>query len=259
MIPVIRRPGKTLAPKTLPLVLLILGFAALAGWVDSTAARTSARTPTQVDTHDARGRNASQSFTFRQLNREWTNEVTEAAPVTQGGVTIHLTSPENRVRLHRHELRLTPLPDGSHGLHLSATFDGEGEVRARLEVGGGGSELEDQVTVPLQDTEIEGRVQIRATPDGYLFTTVELPPRAAVEIESRLAGRFTKLCNALAGPFLPMNCQALEAGLSRVVFPLPTPGETYLLPRDLLTTDEQATFEDYLRAGDAPDGAGGGR
>lgn len=190
---------------------------------------------------------ATRSFVFERLNREYTNEVARPAPSEQGGFRLELSSPRNRVRMTEHELRLTPLPDGSHRAVLTVEFEGGGRVDAVISVAGTANRIEDRVTVPLQRKTLEGRVRIDRLPEGYLFTALELPERVTVSIESRLAGRFLQTCNLLRA-LVPLECAALGTLVSRVDFPLPDPGGSYLLSNGELTDEDRAGLDAYLRS-----------
>ena len=191
---------------------------------------------------------AARTFVFERLNREYENEVVQPVPREQGGIRLLLTSPQNRVRLVGHELRLTPLPDGSHRAALTVEFEGGAEVEAEISVAGAASRIEDRVTVPLQSRTFDGRVTIERVAGGYVFTALELPERVTVTIESRLADRFLQTCNLLR-VLVPLECNALGALLSRVVLPLPDPGGAYLLPDRELTDKDRAALDGYLRGG----------
>jgi len=187
----------------------------------------------------------ARAFVFERLNREYANEVTEAEPMEQGGLRVQLTSPDNRVRLIHHELQLTPLTDGTHRAQLEVVVQGEGQVEAEVSVAGATSRLSDQVKVPRQTHSFEGRVAIERREAGYAFTALELPDNVTVWFESRLADRFLQTCR-LMGALLPLDCNALEALLSRVVLPLPPPGSSFLLPFSELTEENRRELDGYL-------------
>lgn len=190
---------------------------------------------------------AARSFVFERLNREYTNEVAQPAPREQGSFRLELSSPRNRVRMTEHELRLTPLPDGSHRVVLTVEFEGSGRVDAVISVAGTANRIEDRVTVPLQRKTLEGRVRIDRVSEGYRFTALELPERVTVSVESGLAGRFLQTCHLLRA-LVPLECAALGSLVSRVVFPLPDPGGSYLLSNGELTDEDRAGLDAYLRS-----------
>jgi len=190
---------------------------------------------------------APASFTFTPCNRTYQRLGAELAPVTQGAMTIAVRSPANRLDLLAHRLDLTPLADGTHRAHFVAEFSGTGELVADVGVGGVVSQLEDTVTVPRQQTVVDGRVRLARDGQGYEITPVELPEAVEVRIESRLAGRFGTLCDSLSLlPGTMLDCGALRAGLSRARVPMPDPGETYLLPAECLNASLRQRLDAYL-------------
>lgn len=212
------------------------------------AVATATTVTTVVAQEAATGSAGARTFTFDKLNREYTNEVTEAQPMKQGGIRLVLTSPQNKVRLIHHELRLAPLADGTHQASLDVEFEGGGQVEAEVSIGGAASQLTDEVTVPLQAKTFEGRVAIQRTEAGYVFTALELPERITVAIESQLAGRFLQTCRLMRA-MLPLDCNALDTLLSQVVLPLPEAGQSFLLPTAELTEENRRALDRYLGLG----------
>lgn len=190
----------------------------------------------------------ARSFSFERLNREYTNEVTETEPVEHGGIRIHLLSPQNRVRITQHQLRLTRRPDATYRAQLELEFEGGGQVEADLSIGDATTHLADRVTVPLQHRTFEGIVTVKTTPNGYVFTALELPDQVTVRIESQLAGSVVRTCRVM-GMLVPLDCGAVGALLSRVVLPLPDPGSPYFLPFEELTDRERQELDAYLQGG----------
>lgn len=198
---------------------------------------------------------AGETFVFERINRTYENEVTEAAPVEQGGITLHLTSPENRVTVEEHSLHLVPREDGTHDATLRVRFHGSGSLEGEIRMGESASPLRDELTVPPQEHTFEGRVSLDRVGEGYLVTAHELPERAVVEIESRLAERLVKSCR-LMQVLVPLNCGVLDALTSRAVLPLPGPGATYLLADAELSEEDRRQLDRYLQrvSADRPEG-----
>lgn len=187
------------------------------------------------------------SFTFAPCNRTYQQRNAVLAPVTQGAMTIAVSSPANHLDLLAHRLDLTPLADGTHRAHFVAEYAGGGELVADVGIGGVTSRLEDTVTVPRQQTVVDGRVRLARGEHGYEITTVELPPTVDVRIESQLAGRFAVLCDSLTLlPGVVLDCDAVRAGLSHARVPMPEPGETYLLPAECLNATLRHRLDAYL-------------
>lgn len=193
---------------------------------------------------------AAESFVFAPCNRTYSRGGTELAPVTRGPLTLSLSSPSNHLTLEEHELRLTPLADGTHRAVFTARFSGAGELVMDVDAGGAVSRLEDTVTVPEQERTVEGRVRLarRKVEEGravYELTTVELPEAVEIDVESALAGRFATFCQSLA-LVLALDCSGLHDALSRARVEMPPPGETYLLPGECLVPAVRRRLDAYL-------------
>lgn len=188
-------------------------------------------------------------LTFPRFNDVYEQPGAVSEPLTRGGVTIRLRSPENHLVLRSHRVRLAPLGDGSHWIELVADFAGRGRVIADLDFGNGQpTRFEDEVVLPPQTRTVIGRVVIALGENGdYEITPVELPETVSIAFESQLAGGLGDLCRTvslLAG--LAIDCGSLAAGLTTAAIPLPDPGDTYLLPADRLTADDRARLDAYL-------------
>lgn len=187
---------------------------------------------------------------FAQLNRTYPDAVTEIAPVTEGLVSIRLSSPSNQMTLRNHRLRLEPGPGGSHSAELRVEFEGRGRLVADVDVAGFGTRLQDNVVVPPQAANLEGRVKVRKVPGGYGVTPEQLPPRVAVRIESGLASRVVGVCESASRFSLSaMDCAGLARRLSVASVPLPAAGEEFLLEAAELTPAERQQLDAYLGAG----------
>lgn len=186
-------------------------------------------------------------FHFAGLDRPYRDESPELAPIQQGPLTIRLRSPSNTVILHRHELALTPLADGTHRARLEVELSGQGTLVADVDLSGTGSRLEDELVIPRQSKVFEGRVEISRAPGGYVFTALELPETVEVDFESRLAKTVLGTCRAMAlVPLISLNCAPLEKRLSTAVIPLPPPGQRFLLADAVLSDEDRGALDRYL-------------
>ena len=186
---------------------------------------------------------------FARLNRTYPDAVTEIAPISEGLVTIRLSSPKNQMTLRNHLLRLEPGPGGSHSADLRVEFEGKGVLVADVDVAGFGTRLQDNVVVPPQAANLEGRVKVRKVAEGYLVRPEQLPPRVAVRIESGLAGRVVAVCESASRVSLAeMDCAGLASRLSKASVPLPAVGEELLLEAAELTPAERQQLDSYLGA-----------
>lgn len=184
---------------------------------------------------------------FERLNRAYEDIAQEIAPIVEGAITIRLSSPDNRMTVRNHQLRLEPGSAGSHSAELRVEFEGRGRLVADVDVGGLGSRFEDEVTVPAQAANLEGRVRVQKAEGGYLVTPEQLPPRVAVRIQSGLAGQIVGLCETAAQiPFTSLDCSGLNRRLSTAVVPLPAPGESYLLENADLSAEERRLLDASL-------------
>lgn len=191
---------------------------------------------------------AATVFQFDRLNRSYQMDDSQVAPVRQGPVTIHLSSPRNTLVVRGHSLALRPLGDGLHEASVGLDFLGSGDLTADLVTAAGtSSRLEDLVVVPRQTVQVDGQVSFARVPGGWDVTAHSLPSRVAVDIRSRLAGSLVTMCGQMA-LFLGLDCDGLDRSLSRVEVPLPEAGSVFHLPEEELTADEVARLEAYLSA-----------
>jgi hypothetical protein len=163
-------------------------------------------------------------------------------------VTVRLTSPRNSLTVRNHLLRLEPGVGGSHSADLRVEFSGKGWLVADVDVGGAQTRLQDEVVVPPQVVNLQGRVRLRRVQGGYEVTPEELPRQVGVRIESGVGRQLVELCDSVSAlPIADMDCGSLQRALSRVSVPLPAPGETFLLEDSDLTGAERQQLDGYLR------------
>lgn len=185
-------------------------------------------------------------FSFDSLNRTYRFDDSDLAPVRQGPVTIHLSSPRNALILKDHSVTLTPLSDGTFRASVGVDLLGSGDLVANLVTAAGtSSRLEDLVVVPRQTVRLDGRVRFARVADGWDVTALSLPDRVKIDIQSRLAGSLVSLCGQMA-VFLGLDCDGLDRSLSRAEVPLPEPGSVFFLPEEDLSAAEAATLDAYL-------------
>ncbi len=182
-----------------------------------------------------------------RLNRTYEDLASDIAAVSLGALTVKLTLTSHRLEIIEHRLELSPRSDGTHDASVIAQIRGEAHLLARIEIGGLPGELEDQITVPLQEARLAGRLQIERVAAGYVVTPLELPECLELAIESRLGGQLVALCESFS--FLALGgvaCEGLDRALSTLRLPLPPPGEARLIEKDELTEREQRQIEAYL-------------
>jgi hypothetical protein len=192
-------------------------------------------------------------FQFGRLNRGYSEVAPEIQPIEEGPVTIRLSSPRNNLIVRSHLLRLEPGIGNSHSAELRVEFMGKGWLVADVEVGGASTRFQDEVQVPPQALEMQGRVRLRRVRGGYEVTPEQLPQNVRVRIQSGIGRQIVNLCDGVSVlPFTEVDCPALERELTRAVVPLPAPGESFLLEDAELTAQERQQLDGYLR----PPGSG---
>ncbi|MCB1057182.1 MAG: hypothetical protein KDD11_16900 [Acidobacteria bacterium] len=194
-----------------------------------------------------------ETFHFARIDGTYSNPDPVIAPIEQGGLTVQLRSPANRVQLFDHELQLRPLGDGTHGAWLKAVIGGQGDLEADLSIGGApATHLTDEVEIPRQVLKVFGQIRLERVADGYLVTAVELQPRVELKIQSRLASSLAGTCRGFTR-LLPLgiDCGGLESALAQAAVPMPAAGETFLLPDRLLTDADRHQLDAYLGIGPA--------
>jgi hypothetical protein len=189
---------------------------------------------------------------FERLNRGYRGVAPEILPIEEGPLTIRLTSPRNDLTVRSHRLRLEPGAGNSHSAELRIEFTGKGWLVADVEAAGLSTRLEDEVRVPPQALEMQGRVRVRRVQGGYEVTPEQLPRSVSVRIESGIGRQLMSVCDGVAAlPLTEVDCPALERALTRAVVPLPAAGESFLLEDAELTPEERGQLDGYLR-GSAP-------
>lgn len=174
---------------------------------------------------------------------------TDLAPIEIGPVTVVLTSPTHSLEVFEHELSLAPGGSGAQTATLRARYQGQAHLVAELEIAGMTSEIDDNIELPLQETEVSGLVEIVRVGDGYRVTALEAPSHVEIQVESDLAGRLGLLCRGFAVLAMGnVDCEAVDQAMSVVKVPLPEPGEEFFVASEDLTEQERGQIESYLRA-----------
>jgi hypothetical protein len=221
---------KTLCSTLLALLAIPLSLAVLAPRLDAQTGTSAER----------------RVFAFDRLNRGYEMDGSQIAPIRQGPVTIHLESPRNSLILRDHSVALTPRGDGTFDTSIVLDFLGSGDLIADMVTDAGtSSRMEDLVIVPRQAVRLNGRVRFARVPGGWDVTALSLPKKVEIGIQSRLAGNLVTMCGTM-GVFLGLDCDALDASLSRVDVPLPEAGSVFFLPESELTEAEVGALERFL-------------
>jgi hypothetical protein len=188
-------------------------------------------------------------FRFARLNRGYREIAPEILPLEEGPLTVRLSSPRNDLIVRSHLLRLEPGAGNSYSAELRVEFMGKGWLVADVEAAGLSTRLEDEVLVPPQAVEMEGRVRLRRVRGGYEVVAEQLPRRMGVRIQSGIGRRIVNFCDRVSAlPLTALDCPALEQSLTRAVVPLPPAGESFLLADADLTPQDRQQLDAYLSA-----------
>lgn len=167
------------------------------------------------------------------------------APVRQGAMTIHVSSPQHLLTVHSNHLRFARAGDAVDA-SFEVDFEGEGDLVAVLEAGTIKNRLKDHVRAPRQTVRVDGRIRLQKIEGGYAVTFLEGPPNVELKIESELAGNLVSLCQVLSRiPLVPVRCDGLREALSVVTVPLPGADEPVYLDAARLTETERAFFDRF--------------
>jgi hypothetical protein len=131
------------------------------------------------------------------LNQTHTNLDIELAPIQEGPLAIHLSSPSHQMTLHRHRLVLSPSASGDPDAWVAAEFEGAGDLVAEVEGVSLATRLRDHVVAPRQFVELRGKARVTRDAEGYTLRVVEAPPSVPVRIQSGVVGRCVALCRGL--------------------------------------------------------------
>ena len=171
----------------------------------------------------------------------------DIAPIELGPVVIRLSTPSYRLEVLEHELQLGAVGDGVDAGRVKARFSGKAHLVAELGVGDVTSEIDDNIELPLQEIDLEGRVELVREGDGYRVTTLETPSHLEIQVESDLAGRLELLCRGFAIMAMgSIDCESLDQSLTRIKLPLPELGREFIISSSDLTPHERQQIEDYL-------------
>jgi hypothetical protein len=179
------------------------------------------------------------------LNQTHTNLDIELAPIQEGPLAIHLSSPSHQMTLHRNRLVLRPSASEDPDAWVTAEFEGAGDLVAEVEGASLATRLRDHVVAPRQVVQLRGKARVTRNAEGYTLRVVEAPPSVPVRIRSGVVGRCVALCRGL-GLFAMVDCARLERALSTVQVPLRSDQATLRLPRAQLSATDRAYLDRFV-------------
>lgn len=191
----------------------------------------------------------AEELSFPLLNRTYADLVSDFAPIRQGPMTLTLSSPNQKLTVRRHGLRLTRRADASFDAVVEVELMGKGWLVGDIDFSGASTRLQDELILLPQTVTLEGRAKIERAADGYRIEALALPAQVALRISSKLGNSVVSWCDSVSLlPFTRLDCRGLERSLGTVNVPLPAAGESYLLPDRELRAEDRAALDALLRA-----------
>lgn len=168
------------------------------------------------------------------------------APIREGPLAIRLSSPRNRVTLHRNRLVLSPNPGGDPDAWVEAEFEGAGDLVADLQGGPMATQLRDHVVAPRQVVRLRGKARITRNAESYTLRLLEAPASVPVRIRSGVIDRCVAFCRGL-GIFAAADCGRLQRSLSTVQVPLDAEQTALRVPRSQLSATGRSYLDRFAR------------
>jgi hypothetical protein len=183
-------------------------------------------------------------FEFEAYNREYVDLRTSTRWERRSPIRATLSSPSHRLSIRDHSVDLRPAANGTYEARVRINFSGEGQIAA--EIGGAGAtRLEDHVSAPQQEVEVNARIRFHRVEGGYEIDTVEMQESVEVAIESELGGQIVELCRtALA--LLGADCRGVRSMFSSATIDLPEAGGSYFISEDRLSRSERLRLDRFL-------------
>lgn len=188
------------------------------------------------------------TFQFEAYNREYVDIRTSTRWKRDGAIEATLSSPSHRLTVRDHSVDLRPGPDGAHHARIRVNFSGEGDVVAEIGMVGAETTLDDHVTAPQQEIEVDALIRFTRVEGGYELETLELQESVEVDIESRLGTQIAGICDS-ALAILGADCSAVLAMFTTATIDLPEAGGVYFIPEDRLSRAERHKLDRYLGSG----------
>jgi hypothetical protein len=197
----------------------------------------------------AAGLARSEDLSFPLLNRTYSDLVSDFAPIRQGPMTLTLSSPNQKLTVRRHGVRLTRRPDKTFDAAVEVELMGKGWLVGDIDFSGASTRLQDELILLPQTVTLDGRAKIERATDGYTIEVLALPSQVALRISSKLANEVVTWCDRMSLiPLTRLDCRGLERSLGTVNVPLPPAGETYFLPDRELRAEDRALLDALLPA-----------
>lgn len=189
----------------------------------------------------------AEEFSFAELNRNYSNLVTQLDPIEVGPASVLVRSPEHVLRLVTHSARLGAASEGGIDAVLTVEIQGSGLIEADISMTGLNTTVYDALVVPRQTIEVRGRLSIASDESSYVIRALELQPSIKVRIQSELATRLFKICRPMGLVLVALDCRTLEQSLTDLEVPLPR-DQAFYLEHSELSSAERAELDRFLDA-----------
>ncbi|MEM9556185.1 MAG: hypothetical protein AAGC60_18145 [Acidobacteriota bacterium] len=187
---------------------------------------------------------AATSHQLDAVNGIYRNLDLGLVPVSQGGLAIDVSSPENTVQIFENRVTLGPADTGRDGDWL-ATFEVvvEADARLLLTLRGTETRFDDRVEAGRQRLRAHAVVRLVEGSDGepMLEIVERRTEEVHVQIRSQTGEQIVATCRSLSALGLfPVSCDGLQAALSVARVPMPDAGTRFALPAQWLDTADRA-------------------
>ncbi|MEO1086047.1 MAG: hypothetical protein AAFY88_17545 [Acidobacteriota bacterium] len=168
-------------------------------------------------------------------------------PFQQGPVTLLIRSPEHQLRVHGNRLSLERRADGTLDAAFEADVEGWGQLIVDVQAAGSSTTFEDRVEVPRQWLRTQGEVGLERADGGWNVTFHDYVHDAVgVQIKSAVSAQVVDACRTMVSlGFAAIDCDGVQASLTRIQVPLPERGSSFLIRRELLREVEAELFDRF--------------
>ncbi|MEM8994769.1 MAG: hypothetical protein AAGF23_08260 [Acidobacteriota bacterium] len=181
------------------------------------------------------------------MNGVYENLDAGLVPFRQGPVTLLIRSPEHQLQVHANRLILERRADGTLDAAFEADVEGWGQLIVDVQAAGSSTTFEDRVDVPRQWLRTRGEVGLERAEGGWNVTFHDYVHDAVgVQIKSAVSAQVVDTCRTLVSlGFAVIDCDGVQASLTRIQVPLPERGSTFLIRRELLREEEAELFDRF--------------
>lgn len=190
---------------------------------------------------------AAEEIEIAIMNGVYENLDAGLVPFQQGPVTMTVRSPEHQLRVHANRLAVERRADGTLDAAFDADVEGWGQLIVDVQAVGGTTTFEDRVEVPRQWLRTRGEVGLEKAEGGWFVTFHDyVHDVVGVQIRSEVSAQVVDACRTMVSlGFAVIDCDGVQASLTRVEVPLPERGSRFLIRRELLREEEAELFDRF--------------